>query len=125
MQTKTGALGIPRIIQVITIQKFEQKHPGVKNNPPDLTSSEITLDEEGNNAAILWIIEEVHQHPACHLRARDNSPPSPVDLVSQDVKQPAPESAVHSLYPKSYLRPAEASCYRRWQRKGDRGRREE
>ena len=85
-QAKTGALGAPGIIQEITIRKPEQKHPGVKNNPPDSTSSEITLDEEGNNAAILRVIEEVHQRPACHLRARDDGPPSPVRLFSQGVK---------------------------------------
>lgn len=92
------------------------------NNPPDSASSEITLNEEGNNAAIFRILEEVHQCPARHLRARDDDPLLPVYLTTQDIKQPESESAVHSFYSKPCLRPTEASCHRRWQRKRDRGR---
>ena len=57
-----------------------------RNNPPGSTSSEITFDEEGNNAAILRILEEVHQRPARHFRARDDGSLFPGYLASQDVK---------------------------------------
>ena len=86
-QTKTGALGArPKNYLGDHDPKTRTKTSGVKNNPLASTSSEITLDEEGNNAAILRVIEEVHQRPACHLGARDDNPPFPVYLASQDVK---------------------------------------